>query len=147
MLTRKQIGFSDADLCMINSGIEQTKGHELTHILCAYRIRPLLRNRLINEGAAVAFDQTERNRIALAQSANRSNLSIREIMEQADGLPDGLVYPVGGALIEFLREHGRAETLKQLLYEQTYAKLVELYGETLVREFEQQIRYTDGNKD
>ena len=54
---------------------------------------------------------------------------------------------VGGALIEFLREQGSAETLKQLLYEQTYAKLIELYGETLVRDFEQQIRFTDGDKD
>jgi tetratricopeptide (TPR) repeat protein len=132
----KEIGFSNTDLCIINASVGQTRGHELTHILCQYGIIPKIKNYLINEGVAVAFDQSDKDRMELARAAYKPGLSIKEIMKKNERDNDELIYPIGGALISFLLNKGGADKLKLLLHEQTWDKLIELYGMEAVNEFE-----------
>ena len=135
----KPIGFANSDLCIINSRIEQTKGHEITHILSDHGITPKRKNRLINEGVAVAFDLTNRNRIKMAKSANTENLGIKELMENVKDYPESIVYPIGGALIEYLRNEGNEKGLKSLIQNQSWENLIEIYGEEKIEEFEEKI--------
>jgi tetratricopeptide (TPR) repeat protein len=135
----KPIGFANSDLCIINSRIEQTKGHEITHIISDHGIKPKKKNQLINEGVAVAFDMTNRNRIAMAKSANVEKLGVKELMEKAKAYPESTLYPIGGALIEFLRNDGNEESLKSLIQNQTWENLIEIYGENKIEEFEKLI--------
>ncbi|MEZ4943087.1 MAG: hypothetical protein R3D58_19595 [Saprospiraceae bacterium] len=137
----EEIGFANSDFCMINAKINQTKGHEITHILCDYGIKPNKKNRLINEGVAVAFDLTNRNRVELAKSANQKNMKIKDFFNESSRLPEDIIYPVGGALIEYLRTKNDNERLKRLLKEQTYEALLETYGIEIIEEFERKIMF------
>jgi tetratricopeptide (TPR) repeat protein len=135
----KPLGFSRPGVCIINSAIRQTRGHEITHILSDHGIKPEVKNRLINEGVAVAFDLSERDRMKMAREANSDNWTIQELMDQSGALSEATVYPIGGAFIEFLMEKKGGDTLKLLLKEQTYERLLELYGEELIKAFEKRI--------
>lgn len=136
----KPLGFTNSELCIINSLPEQTLGHEITHILTSFGIKPKIKNELINEGVAVAFDLTKRNRIQMAKKSNPTNLSIQQIMKNNKEISDEIIYPVGGALIEFLRNNADDETLKKLIHEQTYENLISLYGENMIKKFEELIK-------
>lgn len=131
----KTIGFIYSDLCIINSRIEQTKGHEVTHIISDHGIYPIQKNQLLNEGIAVAFDLTNRDRIEMANSANSAKLSIKEFMDNIIDYPESVVYPIGGALITYLRNEGDDESLKSLIQNQTWENLIEIYGEKKIEEF------------
>ncbi len=139
-LLGREIGFANSDLCIINSKIEQTKGHEITHILSDYGLIPETKNKLINEGVAVAFDQTNRNRFELAQIANNKNIGIEELMLKAEDVESKIIYTVGGALIEFLLTKKDEETMKLFIKEQTWENLVLLYGKNTIDEFEEKIK-------
>ena len=135
----KPIGFANSDLCIINSRIEQTKGHEITHIISDHGIKPKKKNRLINEGVAVAFDLTNRDRLEMAKSANDEKLGLKVLMENAKDYPESVVYPIGGALIEFLRNEGSEENLKSLIQNQTWENLIEIYGDGRIEKFDKLI--------
>ena len=135
----KELGFANSDLCIINSKLNQTIGHEITHILSEYGVRPILKNRLVNEGVSVAFDLTNRNRIELAKSVNIKNFTIKELIEQADNLPDSILYPIGGALIEHLKLEKDDIKLKKLIKEQSWQNLIKLYGIEKIEKFEELI--------
>lgn len=137
----EEIGFANPDLCIINSKVNQTKGHEITHILCDFGINPSKKNRLINEGVAVAFDLTNRNRLELAKSINQDNFSIKDLMNEPFKFPENVVYPIGGALIEYLMEKKDKELIKRLLKEQTYDVLLDAYGIEIIEEFDQKIKH------
>lgn len=136
----EEIGFANSDLCLINSKTNQTIGHEITHILCDYGIKPNKKNRIINEGVAVAFDLTNRNRLEIAKSINQGNFSIKDLMNEPFKYPESVVYPIGGALIEFLMEKKDKDLIKRLLKEQTYDVLIENYGIEIIEEFDQKIK-------
>ena len=136
LILDKAVGFANSNLCIINSRIDQTLGHEITHILCDSGIKPKIKNRLINEGICVMFDLSKRDRFSQARSVNLNGLKVKELLEKADKLPDNIIYPLGGALIKFLYDKGDNDKLKSLLKEQTWENLLELYGTQFIEEFE-----------
>jgi len=136
----EEIGFANSDLCIINSKTNQTRGHEIAHILCDYGIKPNKKNRFINEGLAVAFDLTNRNHLELAKSVNQENLTIKQLMNEHFKFSDSVIYPIGGAFIEYLMKKKEKELLVRLLREQSYAMLLEIYGLEVIEEFEQKIK-------
>ena len=136
----QEIGFANADLCVIHSKVDQTTGHEITHILCDFGIKPGKKNRLINEGVAVAFDLTQRNRLELAKSMNSNNLSVKMLMQDSFKYPEQVVYSIGGALIEYLMERKDRALVKKVLKEQSYDVLLETYGLEIIAEFDQKIK-------
>jgi tetratricopeptide (TPR) repeat protein len=141
----RSLGFARSGPCIINSAIRQSRGHEITHILSDHSIEPVVKNRLINEGVAVAFDLSNRDRMKLAREANVDKLGIQELMDRSGELPESVVYPIGGAFIEFLLDKKGGDTLKQLLKEQTFERLLELYGEELIQAFEKNLNDPHSN--
>lgn len=53
----------------MHAHVNQTPGHEITHVVVDQEIDPDPKTELINEGLAVYFDQTERDRYAEARAA------------------------------------------------------------------------------
>ena len=135
----RRLGFANAELCIVNSRIDQTRGHEITHILIDYGRSPVKKNRLINEGVAVAFDLTNRDRMALAKQSNQENYKVEDLMKSPEDIPESILYPIGGALLEFLKERGNEAQLKAIIKNQTWDNLIDIYSEEIISEFDEMI--------
>ena len=124
----QDLGFANANLCTINSRNNQTQGHEIAHILVTYGILPIKTTRLINEGVATYFDQTNRDRMQIAREALAGKeLKIVELWENPKNFPDDYNYTIGAALIAYLFEKGNEEQMKRLLKDQTLTSARNIY--------------------
>jgi len=115
----QNLGFTVPEFLTIHVLKNQTKGHETAHMLVAYGLHPAQQSRLINEGIAVCFDQTTRNRMQLARQATGGTADIWKMWAQPQSYSDEQLYPIGGALLEYLLAHGSEADVKQLLQVQT----------------------------
>lgn len=135
----KNVGFAIADLCIINVMKNQTRGHEITHILLEYGLHPIIKTGFINEGTATFFDQTDRNRMEVAKEAIAEiEIKVLDLWDNPDKYTSDLNYTVGSAWIEYLNKKGSEAQLKKLLAEQTSAaaKLIYQDFDDLLSEFE-----------
>ncbi len=140
------LGFARPELCIVHAVANQTVGHEMTHVLCGQGIKPVRTSALINEGVAVHFDQTRRDRMETARRAVREakldTVSITELWERLRSKADGITYPVAGAFVARLHERGGDVKLRALLREQTLENAQKVYGPELatwIREFETEL--------
>lgn len=138
-----RLGFARPDLCIVHSTYKQTVGHEMTHVISGQGIPPGKKTALINEGLAVYFDQTRRDRLASARQAMREakleSVSLAELWLNLRTKQDNVTYPVAGAFIERLRNRGGDDKLKQLARDETREAARRLYGDDLekwIKEFE-----------
>jgi hypothetical protein len=132
------LGFSLPELFIIQSANNQTTGHEITHIICYQTLKTTSTSQLINEGVAVYFDQTKRNKMTTAQIALKGKpLDIYDLWTGRQGNAD-VLYPVGGAFIEYLMNQGTSDQLKKLLTRQSVENAKSIYQnlDQLVKEFE-----------
>ena len=136
------IGFANPDLCIVHCCYDQTKGHEITHVVSNY-IDKIKNKSFINEGTAVVFDQTDRDRISVARDAIKVkglvSLSIKDMWNPKTADLE-ILYPVSGAFVEFLINKEGKEKFFQLFKNQTYENAKVVYGEafdSLILEFEQ----------
>lgn len=141
------LGFARPAYGFIHSRVNQTIGHEITHIAVYHGAQPEQRTGLINEGIAVYFDQTDRDRYAAAQRALRQHgtgsVSIRTLWADWDALPSRVTYPVAGAFVQGLIEAGGMAKLRQLARRQTLDHAQQIYDDELdaiIRDVEQRIQ-------
>ncbi|MFT3869800.1 MAG: Ig-like domain-containing protein [Nibricoccus sp.] len=142
-----QLGFANTASVVVHSRVDQTRGHELTHILCAYAVKPTRSTRLINEGIAVHYDLSDRDRLATAreafQNSGAHNFSIVSLWQNSfKRTEDNLIYPIAGAFVERIHQKGGDEKFLQLCANQTYESAKNIYGSDLdawIAEFEQDI--------
>lgn len=124
----QELGFASSNLCIINSRNNQTQGHEIAHILTTFGIFPIKTTRLINEGIATYFDQTNRDRIQIAkESLAGKEIKITDLWENPKNYSDEYNYTIGAALIAFLFEKGNEEQMKRLLKDQTVTSARNIY--------------------
>lgn len=138
----RELGFADSKLCIINSRNNQTKGHEITHILSDHGIRPVKKTLLINEGVAVYFDQRNRDRMEFARKVlQNKEIDIVDLWNNPNNYPNSYNYIIGGALIDFLMKKGSESQLKALLKNQTTESAIKIYVDfnALMNEFEQKL--------
>ncbi len=142
-ILKQELGFANSNFCMINSRNDQTRGHELTHILVSYGISPTSATRLINEGVAVYFDQTNRDRFSVAkESISGNDFDVIDLWENPKKYPNEYYYTIGGALISFLFEKGTDDQLKRLLKDQTVKSARSIYSDfdNLMKEFYEKLK-------
>lgn len=124
-------GFARPEYGIIHSHFDQTPGHELAHVISHYSDSIVAKTSLINEGTAVFFDQTGRNRLDAARDAiKKSGLKRISIEDMWDSRTTdaSVLYPVSGAFIEYLiRQEGR-EKYFLLFKNQTYTNAKTVYG-------------------
>jgi len=137
------LGFSNPSELLIHATYDQTPGHELTHVLVYHAVRPEVARRFFQEGTAIAFDLTDRDRIALARAAvTRAGGrygSVTEIIAADAAAGDDILYPVAGAFVERLAARGGHDRLLQFLKNQSSANARAVYGadfERIMREFD-----------
>ena len=149
----RELGFSNSAKCITNIYIYQTIGHEMTHILSYWgwgfpRIRA---TQFINEGIAVAFDQSNDDKYKVARQAVTGknvhtvldiwnehtdefdlNLPIRDAISNRNSGNnyESILYPVGGAFITYLYEKSSPEQFKNLVKDQTVENAEKIYGKT-----------------
>jgi tetratricopeptide (TPR) repeat protein len=147
-LLGRDIGFTQAEFMTIHALKNQTKRHEITHLLLEYGLHPRGQSRLITEGVAVYFDQTARNRLAAARQAVgvSSSVDVWKMWEQPQGYSDDQLYAVGGALLDYLAAHTSEAELKRLLQEQTPQLGHQLFSQQ-VAAFEQELRKPNAGSD
>lgn len=142
---KKSLGFSEPIACLIHSYSFQTPGHELTHIVSHYAVSEFeKKNKFINEGIGVCFDQAKRNRMAFAKKSLKKSeierISIKKIWENPDSINDAQLYAISGAFVEYLIEEGGKSNFLKLLPNQTFENAQRIYGEKL----EKWIQYFEG---
>lgn len=115
----QNLGFTQSELMTIHVLRNQTTGHETAHLLLDYGGQPMQKNRLINEGIAVYFDQSTRDRLQTARQASGGPVDVWKMWEQPQAFSDQQLYAVGGALLEYLLAHSSAAAVQQLLRDQT----------------------------
>ncbi|RKZ19819.1 hypothetical protein DRQ50_01335 [bacterium] len=142
------LGFARPELNLVHCRVQQTVGHEMTHIISNHALNPAVRNGLVNEGTAVRFDQTDRDRMetarkALAEAAGIPAVSLAALWEDWSLLPTDVSYPVAGAWIARLIAKGGRELFLEFFTDQSLAHAREVYGEDLagwMRDFEADLR-------
>lgn len=128
-------GFTNSEYCIIHARYFQSAGHEMTHVF-SYYIHPFpARIGLINEGVAVYFDQTGTDQLKLARwlltEHEIHQVSIRELWNHWNLLPMEESYPVAGAFVKYLMEHGGEKKFKRLLADQKIGNARRIYGSRL----------------
>jgi tetratricopeptide (TPR) repeat protein len=143
-------GFARSDLTLTQEYFPQTGGHEMTHVLCVHAFKPIRFSGLVDEGIAVYFDQSGRNRLKTAQRAVRaaklSGISMDDLWVNFWSKTNEPTYAIAGAFIERLRNKGGEAKLKDLLHEQTIEAAFRIYGPELatwITEFEQDLQAED----
>jgi hypothetical protein len=117
----------------------------MTHVLCYWAFLPFETTRLVNEGVAVYFDQTNNCLEEAKREIRRANLdriSVVELWKEPQSQSERVMYAVAGAFIESLRINGGDQRLRQLLHDQTLETAWRIYGPQLadwITHFEQDL--------
>lgn len=139
------LGFADPGLCIVHSHYQQTKGHEMTHVISNYLTKSPNKTGLINEGTAVCFDQTNQNRVQLVKDwlkANNKTISVKEIWTNWRMYPEDLTYPLSGLFVKELIDNFGAEKFKEFFKNQTIENAETVFGDKLdqlIKDFENKI--------
>jgi tetratricopeptide (TPR) repeat protein len=136
LLLGKNPGFAKSETCIINAAPRQVHNREIGKILMDYGIQPLFTNDLISYGTLAAYDLSGQDYIELAKTIVIEKPDMTNAFFNANQFPDDILFPFGGAFVSFLKEKGGEDKLKILLKEQTWDKLMELYGAEAIEEFE-----------
>jgi|GEM_PF-682665 len=136
------LGFARPRYFIIHAVHGQTVGHEMTHVITHHALQPTVYAALINEGTAVAFDQTDRDQLARARRAlvdhnaglERSEplpVSVAAVWEDFDLLPQSVTYPLGGALVRTLIDRGGQARFLEFFPDQSLEHARQIYGNDL----------------
>lgn len=142
-------GFANSIECVCHVRANQTLGHEMAHIMSywAWGTQPNTYSKFINEGVAVAFDLREDDdRIKIAKEALEefSLNTIRDLwLDTQETAPDDLLYPVGGAWIDYLYKLNESEKFKALVKNQAIEDAENIYGkerlDELIADFDRRL--------
>ncbi|WP_297097625.1 M48 family metallopeptidase [uncultured Draconibacterium sp.] len=141
----RDLGFAEPSCCIIHSYFQQSRGHELTHVLSHYTSGISSKTRFINEGTAVCFDLSNQNRLKKVKSWIRTNdekIEIKEIWKNGRDYPEEILYPLAGLFVEELIEKYGKEKYLELFKNQTYENAQVVYGLDFflfIKEFEEKI--------
>ena len=132
----KALGHADPKFCVIHSRPNQTRGHEITHVLTQYLLYDQIKTRFINEGIAVCFDLSNNNRFDIINDQKEKDsiqvkVSIKDAWMNPRAYPEWVYYPLAGEFVSRLLNKWGKNKLLQLLINQTLENALLIYGEEL----------------
>ncbi len=131
------LGFSRPDNYLTHTLVQQTVGHEMTHVISYHALKPTVRTGLINEGIAVHMDLTGRDQMERARGILETlnprppKVSIPALWLDWSLAPDAFSYPLAGAFVEMLIDKGGKKKFLELYRDQSYGHAQEIYGDDL----------------
>jgi tetratricopeptide (TPR) repeat protein len=146
-IVHKNLGFAEPAYCIIHSYFQQTKGHELTHVISNYTTTVSKNTRFINEGTAVCFDLDQSNHYKLTKvkdwiRKNDTKIGIKDIWKNGRDYPEAILYPLAGLFVQELIEKFGKDKFLEFFQNQTYENAQLVYGMELfmlIKEFENKI--------
>ncbi len=132
-----QLGFSKPEIFLVHARIQQTVGHEMTHVISYHALNPTVRNGLINEGIAVYMDQTNRDQMEKARSLREAGeaeaimVSIPAMWEDWSLAPSEYSYPLAGAFVSMLIDKGGKDKFLEFFKDQSFGHAQVVYGSDL----------------
>jgi hypothetical protein len=143
----KFLGYASPKFCVIHSRSNQTRGHEITHVITHYLSNDQIKTRFINEGTAVWCDLSNNNRLEIIKKQKETDstqviVSIKEAWANPRAFPEWVYYPLAGEFVNRLLVKWGKDKLIQLLGNQTYENALLIYGEelnTIISELENEI--------
>lgn len=133
-LLKKKVGFALPEYTTIHGTINETSGHQLVNILSHYSITPIDKAKLIDEGLSVYFSKQNGEFVSEAKNIVKNYqgvFSLKEIWEKGKLYPNEVIYPLGGAWIEFAYKNFDKDELDILLKYQEYSAVKEQLGDKL----------------
>lgn len=134
----RYLGFAIGQYYLVHNALNQTVGHELSHIITYYldgseEIIPL-----ICEGAAVLFDQSGRDNLAFTKRMMEKNhvekADVKALWQNFFSLSSGVSYPLAAVFSEtLLKEFGKEHYL-ELMRHQTYEGACSVLGKEKIEE-------------
>ncbi|MCD6011063.1 MAG: hypothetical protein K0Q79_925 [Flavipsychrobacter sp.] len=149
----KDLGFASPAIYTCNAHYNQTIGHEMTHILSywGWSTAPKNTSRFINEGVAVAFDQTRRDKYEMAKNAinGKKVRSVLDVWKDDQSQDELLLYPLAGAFVTYLYAISTPEQFKSIIKDQTIENAEKTYGKVrlgeMIKEFNSKIGLQEAN--
>lgn len=146
------LGFAKPELNLVHCLVQQTVGHEMTHVISYNALAPTVRTGLVNEGTAVHFDQTHRDRMETARGAVAAAegvpvVTVAALWQDWSLLPADVSYPLAGAWIEILIEKGGKERFLEFFADQGLEHARQVYGSDLedwMQDFEADLGFVPG---
>ena len=144
-LMHANLGFSKPELCVVHSHYQQTRGHEMTHVISNYTTQMINKTGLINEGTAVCFDLTNQNKEQIVKDwlkTNGEKVIIEEIWANWNAYPEELTYPLSGLFVKALINNFGQEKFLEFFRNQTYDNGKLVFGDNLdliIQDFENNI--------
>ncbi len=131
-ITHRPLGFANGAGCFAHVSLQQTLGHELTHIFAwwAWGSKPTVYNRFISEGVAVCFDLSSRDHYTNARQAiiRYKVKSIEHIWSHSRKAKSSILYPLGGAFVKYLYEHVTQEQFRAIIKRQSPEEAKKILG-------------------
>lgn len=141
-IMKTESGFAQPQYGVIHANYQQTRGHEITHIITGNLAKRQIKTGLINEGTAVCFDQSSNNREEMVKTwlkANNAKINLKDIWVNWQKYPVELTYPLSGLFVGELISRFGQEKFLAFFGNQTYENALAIFGsETnlLIQEFE-----------
>ncbi len=128
------LGFADPQYCIIHSHYQQTKGHEMTHVISNYLSENISKTGLINEGTSVCFDLTNQNKEELIKSwleKHDEKVNIKDVWSNWKKYPNEFSYPLSGVFVGELIDKFGKEKFLSFFIDQTYENAKNIFGNEL----------------
>jgi len=144
-ILRTNLGFAKPEFYIVHSHYQQTKGHEMTHVISNYTSDISNKTRFINEGTAVCFDHSSQDRMQLVKNwikTHNKRIVIKDYWDNGRNYPEEILYPIAGLFVkELIGNYGREKYL-EFFKNQTYGNAKFVFGDKLdniIQEFENKI--------
>lgn len=138
----QNLGFANSANCVIHSHYQQTRGHEIAHVISYYTENMISITSLINEGTAVCFNLSNTNKqkqVSNWLKSNKKSLSIADLWSNWNNYPEEFSYPMAGLFVEeIIKRYGREDFLL-FFPDQSYENAKLVFGadlDVMIKEFE-----------
>lgn len=144
-ILKGNVGFAKPDFCVVHTLYKQTIGHEMTHVISNYTSPISNKTRLINEGTAVCFDQSNNDRLKMVKqwiTDNNKQIAVKAIWNNEVQQADEVLYPLAGLFVKELIDNFGKEKFLEFFKIQTYDNARLVFGDKLdkvIQDFENKI--------
>lgn len=144
-LLNANLGFARPAFCIVHSHYQQTRGHEMTHVISNYSSEIQNKTNLINEGTAVRFDQTNRDKEKAVKEwikTNGQKVAVTDVWANWTEYPEELTYPLSGLFVTSLIDNFGRDKFLEFFSNQSYENAKIIFGDKLdkvIADFENRI--------